>query len=236
MFKVRLLLTLCFMVNTMPGFSETAQTKVTIIGSLHKYHKGLSHYSFDDLKSLIKSKKPDVICIEVKPENYKGIATSSAPYEYREVMMPFLLSTKAKIVPIDWVNADWNKLMEEQKMLSESPKTAELFNAIVNPLELLVKHASDKPIAMLDYTFYNSDFIDELIEAQYGVLLNAFPENKISQITEKRNENIGDLLIKAVRRNKGERILVLIGMEHKFVLKKRLLKLPEVKYLNIADF
>jgi len=49
--KVRLLLTLCFMVNTMPGFSETAQTKVTIIGSLHKYHKGLSHYSFDDLKS-----------------------------------------------------------------------------------------------------------------------------------------------------------------------------------------
>jgi len=232
----KLLLAVIFTAFALPGFSETTQTKVTIVGSLHKYHKDLGHYSFEDLKKLIKAKAPDVICIEVTPENYKGIATEKAPYEYREVIMPFLLSTKARIEPIDWADADWNKLMEEQKALSESPETSGLFNAIANPLELLVKHANEKPIAKLDYSFYNSDFMDELLEAQYKVLASAFPENKIVRIADKRNENIANLLIDAVGRNKGKRILVLIGMEHKFALKNRLTEMPDVKYINIADF
>ena len=222
-----------------PVFAETIQpkvTEVTIVGSLHKYHRDLKHYSFEDLKKLIESKKPEVICIEVMPENYKGTATVKAPYEYREAIMPFLLSTKAEIKPIDWVNDDWNEFLKEQKALSESPKTSGLFNAIVNPLELLVKHANDKSVAKLDYAFYNSDLMDELIEAQYEVLVNAFPGSKMVQIADKRNENIANLLIEAVKRNKGKRILVLIGMEHKFALKKRLRVTPGVKYVNIIDF
>lgn len=218
------------------SFSQTSQTKVAIIGSLHEYHHKLKGYSFQSIKKLISSKKPDVICIEVKPENYKGKGTKFAPYEYREVLMPFLLKTGAKIEPFDWGNEDWSELMAEQKSLSKDPKTSGLFKAIINPVELLLKHSGSMEIAELDHKFFNSPFMDDWISSAYSLLSEAFPGNKISKIANERNRNMARLLIAAIRRNPGKKILVLVGIEHKYALKDALQQIPLILYLNIEEF
>lgn len=175
------------------AFSESTKTKVTILGSLHNYHNQLKNYNFNTIKNLISSKNPDIICIEVTPEHYKSLETTWAPSEYK-VLLPFLLNTGAKIEPFDWVTDDWNKLLVEQKKLSEDPKTSELFNSIINPLELILNHIKEEPISELDYKFYNSDFIDDWIESSYKLLEYSFPSNVVSKVTSERNKNMSRLL------------------------------------------
>ncbi|MEJ8803242.1 hypothetical protein [Pontibacter sp. H249] len=81
---------------------ETGKTQVMLLATLHGYHKTNPNYTYSDVYEIIRKYNPDVIGVEIRPEDIAqdtNYLKQVYPLEMRQITVMF---PKEKLVGFDW--------------------------------------------------------------------------------------------------------------------------------------
>ncbi len=210
-----------------------SKNKIYLLPTLHNLHKINKNYSYDSLIQVIKNLNPDVIAVEIRPEDINQDSTylrKNYPYEMR--MMKYWFPN-AKIVGFDWLGSDiegkpipkdyWQNISYPKKLERElnsdsvySKKTAKCAKFMSQRLDILKKLSLQGILksndALLTKKFYKC-LSEQLTGSKYEKLLDFY---------DKRNEKILTNIENIIKKNRAKTIVVLMGDDHYVYLKDRI--------------
>ena len=210
------------------------ETEVTICGTLHGYHKVNPNYTYDTLFHFIEHYNPDIIGIEVRPEDMNSnVSGEYYPYEMTEV---FNRNKDREVYGIDWWNAGiegmamsdsiiehlpnivWQKAYSsDTAFLNNKPAILdELYNHKLN----IAKTASIKEVVTGSYDSLTLAYYHEL-----GQFLKGSPHEKLFHSYMKRHEKIAINIASVVKANPGKKLLFLVGADHQVYARRKLEKI-----------
>ncbi|HEX7973341.1 MAG TPA: hypothetical protein VF498_02955, partial [Anaerolineales bacterium] len=71
-----------------------------MLGTLAELHRKPIQYDLKTLRRLVKDLQPDLLCVEIHPDDWQAGELSSLPPEYREALVPLSRRTDIIIVPV----------------------------------------------------------------------------------------------------------------------------------------
>ena len=194
-----------------------------ILGTVHgDYEKRIQFgYSAELLQKVILDFKPDIICGEVRPEDWqkhqidKNYAGYLGPFEYRNIILPLCEKNDIVFEPVDWfeddlINYDFDMHISKEELEG-------LYNCIneLNNKLFEIGKSSSLP--------YNSFEMNEHIKAKYIKMRDIIPiEDLVTW--EARNH----IMLARIRRvadvSTDKRILCTVGFEHTYFYYEQLIK------------
>lgn len=85
--------------NPVPGRRESA-TPVAVLGTLAEFHDEPLPYDLSALVRLVAEQSPDLLCLDITPEQWRGADFADLPPEYREALLPLARQTDIVVVPV----------------------------------------------------------------------------------------------------------------------------------------
>jgi len=203
------------------AFSQTSKkSKVFVLSTLHQFHGQSKFYSFETLSKIVEMIKPDVIAVELTPTALETRKEQKTKQEYQKSIFPLADKHKYALVPLEPAEPKFSELVklvtDASKELNEkSPQKAEAFSVYSNALYDYLFKTWDSPLAV------NSSQTDSLFEVKHK-FQNALFGEKEEKGWEGWNQHFLDKILEAAQKNPGKKILVLVGAEHSYWLRKHL--------------
>lgn len=218
---------------------KTIQPNVYLIPTLHGLHSTNKNYSYDSLKKIVSRLNPDIIAVEIRPEdidqdtNYLG---KNYPLEMR--MMKYWFPS-AKVVGFDWLGSDiegrlippnywkeisaikkFEKALHEDSFFNKKVSACDTFS---NQRLLLLQTLSLPGILSSKDALLTTQYYQCLADMLKGSI-----HERVLNFYNLRNEKIYGNIKKKIRKNKKKRIVILTGDDHFVYLKNKLqnYKLP----------
>jgi hypothetical protein len=197
---------------------------IGILGTIHndlEYRKRLG-YPIEIMEQAIKDFMPDVICGEVRPEDYEEYCKDKnydgylGPFEYRNLIIPLCEKHGIQFVPVDWFERDLIKYSFDGEFSEVDQKEYEeqIFK-IYDDIFIIAKQ-SQIP--------FNSFEFNEIVKQKHKFQEDKEPiDNIVNWIT--RNHIMIARIKNAIENNKGKRILCTVGAEHNYFYYKELRRL-----------
>ncbi len=76
------------------------KTRVAVLGTLAEFHQEAIPYDMKALVALVKRIRPDLLCLDMAPEQWRAQDFSTLPPEYREGLLPLAQLGDIVIVPV----------------------------------------------------------------------------------------------------------------------------------------
>lgn len=225
----------CILVLLVFAFSAYAQkkTEVIVLSTLHQFHSTNTKYSFETLAKTIERINPDVLAVELTPNDLESRREQKVKTEYVRSVFPLIDKHKYKTVALEPNEPLYSELInllkESNKENQENfPQKVEAFTTYSN--------------AVYDYLFkywtsieaVNSSETDALFEVKHNFQNSLFGE-KEAKVWNDWNSYFLKQIKDSAAKNKGKRILVLVGAEHSYWLRKNLQNDPEINLFKIKD-
>ena len=199
---------------------EPAAAEVIVLSTLHQLHDTTPGYSFDDLSRIIERLRPDVLAVELTAEDLASRREQPVKQEYQRSVFPLLDRHDYALVPLEPPQPLYGELVgllrrAQADLQEKQPARAESFQVYMTSLfELLAERwrsAAD----------VNSPVTDALFESKHRFQAALFGPDE-SRAWEGWNQHFLDQVLAAARANPGKRILVLVGAEHAYWLRREL--------------
>ena len=214
-------------------------TKVLVVGTIHGNHETNPYYSYKDLLNILATYKPDAICVEIRPEDFRKNSY------LKEMMMAtiFGVDQNIKVYPIDWWGAgdDRAKQVAYMKTMEykEKEKKEVAMGAANEVMQGFEKNYGDLQTLMNEnkkgYEFFNGEAYNSYIREMYSILMTVYGDGPMNLSYKTRNGKMLELIENAIKENLGKRIIVLTGAEHKHYFDLSLASMTGVKLLNFND-
>src|SRR3972149_11760769 len=79
---------------------EAPRTPVAVIGTLAEFHREPIPYDLSTLVRLVHDLKPDLLCLDITPDQWQRRDFADLPPEYREALLPLAHQTDIVVVPL----------------------------------------------------------------------------------------------------------------------------------------
>lgn len=197
---------------------------IGILGTIHndlEYRKKLG-YPIEIMEEAIKDFMPDVICGEVRPEDYEEYCKDKnydgylGPFEYRNLIIPLCEKHGIQFVPVDWFERDLIKYSFDGEFSEIEQKEYE--EQIYKIYDDIFKIAQQSEIP------FNSFEFNEIVKQKQKFQEEKEPINSIVNWTT-RNHIMIARIKNAIENNKDKRILCTVGAEHNYFYYEELKKL-----------
>lgn len=211
---------------------KPAQSNIYFIPTIHGLHNVNKNYSYDSLKKIVSDLKPEIIAVEIRPEdidqdtNYLG---KNYPLEMR--MMKYWFPG-TKVVGFDWLGSDiegreipsnyWKEISSIKKFERALDEDS-FFNKKVSFCDTF----SNQRLALLQ-TLSLPGLLsskDSLLTTQYYQCLEEMLQGSIHErvlkFYELRNEKMLNHINEIIRKHKNKRIVILTGDDHFIYLKNK---------------
>jgi hypothetical protein len=230
------------------GQGSKPTSEVIVMGMIHSGHRTNSDYDIETIKRIVRRVKPDYILCEIPPDRFdeamkqfrdSGKVTENRVKrfpEYVDAIFPLTREMKFTIVPC----AAWTKAMADdrrgklERYKTERPDDVAEMDRAEKKAEKQMKaeHLSDTPKGI------HSDRYDELVEQALEPYSRLFNDDLGLGGWENINAAHCALIEKALDKHaaEGARFLVTFGAWHKYWIKRRLAKRPDVRLRPLADF
>lgn len=197
---------------------------VGILGTIHgdedfRFEKG---YTLDMMKAIILEFKPDIICGEVRPEDYDKYCNDKSyegylgPSEYRKLIIPFCESEGIEFVPVDWYEDD---MIGWDYMRNYNEAEKEKFEKDLERIYEEIWDVGRKSIIPM-----NSFELDVIIRKKQEWFSSLDPTmHNIYWVA--RNQIMVERVKRVIENNHGKKILCIVGAEHNYFYYKELKKL-----------
>ncbi len=208
-------------------------TEIIVLCTLHYLHGQVDFYTYDHLAQIIKRFAPDVLACELTPEDLAARKPQTIKQEYQRSVYPLLDELACEALPLEPgepVYSEWVQQMREadEAFARNHPAAIEQFGLYVNALyEVLFawwRSPADVNSAETDRHFE--------IKRRYQ---NALFGEAEAEGWERWNQHFLKQIMVAAERHPQGRIVVLVGVEHGYWLRKRLGQRSEVKLLDTAS-
>lgn len=196
-------------------------TEVIILGVIHEIYK-------DDVLEFIEEYNPDVIGVEIRPEDInssKEYLHISYPSEMIEIVYRF--SKEIKVYGFDWLGEDMkNKKLSHEYWRNESIKRLyrqfESDKGFEKERELLkiIEEKEEEFIKKSNLKTYNSEIADIFVEIyykQFFMILDKTPYEEYARFWQERDEHINKNIINIIKENEGKRIIFVMGGAHRYL-------------------
>ncbi|WP_194841374.1 hypothetical protein [Salinibacillus xinjiangensis] len=212
---------------------SSSQTIVGILGTLHTEDLRTNYdYPLELLEKKISDFKPDLICGEVRPEDWDRYISDSdytgylGPSEYRDSIIPLCEKNGIQFVPVDWFEWDLTNLSHFHDFTKEKQERLEL--------ELKERYRLIFSIAHKGKTPFNCLEVDNHVKAKHDLLSKINPE--VQNLTwVARNQIMLHRIYEAINSNQNKRILCVAGFEHNYYYFQKLKERVDIQILYPLD-
>jgi len=213
------------------------QTTVIVFGTMHLEPKEYPAYA-ERLERIIEEIAPDIICSELSPEQLEGTATCNSKPEQRDVVIPTARRLGIPIVPIQAATADASNWETRYKTANQSLRSQEPHRYYLEYSD----HLAKKEAELWGNQMISADYIENVQLNEYHVFSEArdVVENELmpelAEMMSEWNESFLHKILETIETNRGQRILIITGLWHKYWLWNRLSLCDNVSLHNLQSF
>lgn len=201
-----------------------------MLATLHQFHGENKNYSFETLSRIIEKYDPDIIAAELTPTDLDSRKEQKTKQEYQRSVFPVADKHKYKLIALEPSEPKFSELVglirDTQKTLREkSPEKAEAFSVYTESLYGYLFKFWDSPLKV------NSPETDALFEVKHKYQTALYGEGE-EKGWNGWNQHFLERILETARNNKGKKIIVLVGVEHGYWLRKKLRENSEIKLIE----
>lgn len=194
----------------------TQATQVAVLGTLAEFHHEPIPYDLASLVNLVTNLRPDLLCLDLTPEQWSRKDFGGLAPEYREALLPLADQTDIVIVPIG------------DETTPGKPFTDRRGGALVE----LMRRA----LALLQRTAPGPEAVNYGIRHELANLLYSMMTRRDGQeAVRKRDAHITHLtcqVLKIARRDPGTRILAVVNVQFCHRIRSRLRRHPGIQVVK----
>lgn len=194
-------------------------TRVAVLGTLAEFHEEPIPYDLAALVQLVTDLRPDLLCLDLTPEQWQRRDFAGLPPEYREALLPLADQTDIVVVPIG-----------DETTLDEAEARG-WRGKVVDWLR--------KSLAALQSTASGPDAINHGIRHELANLLyHGIAELTGREVFRQRDEHVSHLtrkVLEVARRDPGTRVLVVVNVQFCHRIRPELGKHPGVEVVKYAQ-
>ncbi|OFX56972.1 MAG: hypothetical protein A2046_05415 [Bacteroidetes bacterium GWA2_30_7] len=208
------------------NFFSKSQTNsaggIFVLGGIHQAHEKAKFYTYKRMGELYKELKPDILLVETQQKYVTDNSFTGTPYDFNKFMIPMALTDKTPIFGIDWWDDVKGKRWEDlQQILYKDSTLTDEINLFGNMFQILDEYFINK-----DFKEINSIYITNLWKAKsefkYHIMLQNPAYKFIAEYEQERNDHIVADILEIVKTNPGKKILIAIGIDHKYFIENKL--------------
>ncbi len=230
-----------------PSFAQ--KTQLLILPTIHAGHKKNVNYNFEHVRTIIKNFKPDIIALEIRPEDLDQDTSYLHKFYNPEMIMFRNEFPEAKKAGIDFMGSDVAgkplaenflkdtivefgkfRLMNQKLMRDPAIVKARVEKGLPELISKRGKMMSSLGANQLMEGYYDS-LTEEFTIEQTKILRNT-PYQYYDDFQVMRDQRIANNIKAIALKNKGKRIIVLTGANHRNRAVKLLAKVRSVNLLN----
>jgi len=209
------------------------RTKIIILATLHQFHEKCKFYSLEHLKTIIEKIDPDVICVELTAEDLKTPKEQAVKVEYPHCIIPLAERRGYKLVPMEPDEPEYSRIVNmyslvEKEAESKEPYKIEIFNLYVKALYDYLFTYRNSPADV------NSQLTNALFEVKHEFQNSLYGQIE-KQCWNEWNTHFLKAILDASKTYKGKKILVTVGAEHVYWLKKQLQNNSEIDLVEVDE-
>lgn len=216
--------------------SVDCTTQVLVVGTIHNAHKTNPDFSANDIVNILDTYNPDVICVEI-PESY----FRKQSYLYEMMIASIYGFDKGKqVYPIDWwITTDRKEMtsyMQSDEYKVNEQKISDIVAADSIMTRFNTKYGNWDDLCRQNnhgYEFFNSKECNDFINQMCKISMSVYGDSFMNLHYESRNNKMLELIESAITENKGKRIIILTGCEHKHYFDNALSNRADVR---VVDF
>jgi len=252
--KLKIFLASIVLLSQIISTSFAQKTELLILPTIHAGHKKNVSYNFNHVRNIIKNFKPDIIALEIRPEDLDQDTIYLHKFYNPEMVMFLNEFPEAKKAGIDFMGADVAGKPLPENFLKDTVVEFGKFRLMNQKLmrdSAIVKARIEKGLP---------DLISKRGKMMAGLGANQLMTGKYDALTEEftvsqtkilrrtpyryyddfqimRDQRIADNIKAIARKNKGKRIIVLTGANHRNRAVKLLGKVRSVHLVTeVQDF
>ena len=211
--------------------TKDQETEVLVLPTIHGAHEVNENYTYDDLLQLVKSYEPDVIGVEIRPEDFQ-MSTDSLDLFYPLEMIMVRDSFPGKVSGIDYYNEETRNIRVSRKMFSDTVSEMYRINRLTQDMRLdstfvaayektrIPKIQEEQRKMAMQYSaeeFLKGRY-DSITGLQYKIedsLFQNSPYAAYPVFNNRRDLQITLNALELVDENPGKKILILVGANHR---------------------
>jgi predicted MPP superfamily phosphohydrolase len=230
MFRTLVLLVLILSSTFTVSYAQKKKTQIFVLSALHQLHEQMKFYSFETLSQIIEKQKPDVLAVELTPSDLETRKEQKNKQEYQRSVFPLLDKHKYTVVALEPAEPKFSQIVtlvrdSEKELREKSPEKGEAFT-VYN--RLLFDYFFKTWSSPLDV---NSRQTDALLEVKHNYQNELFGAKQL-QGWENWNRHFLEVILDATQKHQSKRIVVLVGVEHSYWLRKELKKNQDIILLK----
>lgn len=229
--KIRMIASLiCLFAVTCAQAGE--KTEVAVLSVMHKLHAEMPYYGFDDLERIIESLDPDVLCVELQPDDLKTRPGENTKQEYPRVVYPLIDEHGYRVYAMEPAEPEFSELLQpyleaNRRFAEKQPEQSAVLDRFIESTYGALNAYWQSPADV------NGEITDHVFRAKHdmqGVLAGAGER----QGWDNWNSHFLGVIETAARENPGKRVLVIVGAEHAYWLREHLAGNGSLSLLDTA--
>ncbi len=197
------------------------RSRVAVLGTLAELHRKPIKYDLRALRRLVRELKPDLLCAEIHPDDWKKDDLNAMLPEYRDALLPLSRRTNIIVVPVSsWHQPDLFA-PSEGRLLGLRRWLVRLLTGQLR----LMQRLANGPRAINSGLFgWVCDGVCSLTAWVCG------PE--VQRTWDQANQAMVNNILAAIHRDPGRRVLITVDCRRRHRLERYLRSRPEVELVH----
>lgn len=215
----------------------TGKSTVVILGTMHLEPSSYPAYA-GRLAEIIEQIKPDLICTELSPEQLAGTQTCNSKPEQRDVVMPTATRLGIPVVPIQMATDEARAWERGFKQAYKDIQSRDDMKPYLEFSDQLARQEAElwgdamSSAACIENVQLNEYHV--LSAARDNVVKKLMPD--LAELYTEWNLSFLARIDETIRANPGKRILVIVGLWHKYWLWNELQTRDDIDLHNLQSF
>lgn len=193
------------------------RTPVAVLGTLADFHREPIPYNLAALIRLVTDLKPDLLCLDMTPEQWQRRAFAELPPEYQEALLPLAHQTDIVVVPVAG---------DHPPDVPAAPGwRGQFLDVLWGWLAILHRHAPSPDAVNGGWRHWVADELYRVI----GWLADMHRDWKI------HTEHLTQQVLTLARRDPGCRVLVAVNVRYCHHIRHALKRYPEVQVVPYTE-
>ncbi len=200
--------------------TDNEHTRVAVLGTLAEFHREPIPYNMSALLDLVAEVNPDLLCLDMTPEQWQEQKFDDLPPEYQDTLLPLAHQTDIVIAPVGGGHSP------------SVPEASGWRGTVIDALR--------RWIATIQRTAPGPDAINQgwrhhLVNLLYDAI-RRLAGSDIRQEADEHADYLKREVLKVTHRDPSARILVVVNVQYCHILRERLRKYDDleiVTYINL---